>query len=160
MALNTKPLEVFGGQQWLKFVPVEGVDAITYDSNYAPSAITFNSGYAWTDTYHTMESCAFKEHSLTGILGTGVRQEAALFFPGDDSQLRLDLESMVNQKFVIALNDFEDMVCLVGNKENGCRFEYTFDSKSKVSGLKGTLLSFYREDLRRARRIAHAVLFP
>jgi hypothetical protein len=157
--LNTRPIEVLGGMQWIKIASVESFSSITYDYDRHVTAVAFNSGYSWKDVYNTLETINFSEESISGPLGDSWHSEVTGFIPGKLDGIDSVFEVMSKQRWIVAVNDWDERVTIVGNIENGCRFKFKFDSKSKVSNLKGVSVSFFRDDIFHTRAITKSVLF-
>jgi hypothetical protein len=157
--LNTRPQEVFGGMQWLKIAPVEAFSALTYSYDYKPASYTLNGGYSWIDIYSTLETISFVEEDITGPLGEAWHQEVSCFLPGKLGGIEISFENYKTQRWIVAANDWDDRLTVIGSLTNGCKLKIKYNSQGKVSGLKGRLFTFYRDDRHHTRDIAKAVLF-
>lgn len=156
---NTKPLEVFGGQQWIKIAPVEAFSSITYDYNNKITALAFNSGFSWQDVYNTLETINFSEESISGSAGDAWHQEVSGFIPGKNDSLDVTFEQMTKQRWIVAVNDWDDRLTIIGTTANACKFKFKYDSKPRVANLKGITIAFFRDDISHTRSIAKSVLF-
>jgi len=156
---NTRPAENLGGMQWVKIAAAQWISSITYSYNYSPAAVSFTGSYGWMDLYCTLETIKFSQTEILSPSASGWHQELKCFLPGKLGALDLDLEAMPFQRWIVAVNDWEDKVTVIGSKENPCFLKIAFDSMDKVAGLKGHLFNFFRDDAHRTREIAKAVLF-
>lgn len=156
---NSRPAEVLGGQQWVKIAPVEAFSSIGYGYDFTPASVAFNSGYSWQDVYNTLEKITFSEENITTPSGDAWHAEVNCFIPGKLDGIDRTFDYMTHQRWIVAVNDWDDRVTIVGTIANGCKLKFKYDSRSKVAELKGIVLSFVREDKYHTRGIARSVLF-
>lgn len=158
-ALNTKPVENIGGYRWLKAASVADIASIDYGPDREPIAISFQPDTEWISIDATFESIEFKEASASGTSAFPFTQSVECFFPGNAPAVILELEARIKQRMVVVIADFNEMITVIGSKENGCFLSIDYNSRSRTSGLKGTTLTWRRQHHYRARSIAEAVLF-
>lgn len=159
-SLQSTIADNLGGMRWCKWVNCAFVSAMTKRYDHSVESITLAAGYDWEELYTSIESIDVKHTIVSGPSGDAHKTTIDLFVPGSIKDFESRLEALSKGKFVVAVNDWDDALLIAGSKENGCNCSIAYDSTSKISGLKGTKISFSVTTKHLSHSIARSVLFP
>jgi len=108
--------------------------------------VVFAAGKKWYDIYSTFETLSFSQKSVTTNQGKHYELTVEGFIPGHCSYLEYYFSELEQKKIVIKALDTNGHTFLVCNLKfgeiRGATLKVDYDSTSKISGLKGSKLTF------------------
>jgi hypothetical protein len=158
-SINLAPSDNLGSLKWIQWAGTPDFSAITNDHEGTIKTVTFLGGKEWAFGYFSFETLEYEEEQATSASGEYFKQEIKGFIPGENKAQMITLEGMRYKRFIIVMKDMENNIRMVGSTIEGARLKIRYGTRSKVSGLKGTLITFYLETAKRAPFVDSAVLF-
>lgn len=136
-----------GSLSSVKFCPVDMIsnipDAV---DGVISSSVTFAAGGQWFDLPPSYESASFTEDEPDNDQGVIYKQDVSLFYAGKNTAADLLLDELARKRHILKITDANGLVMLLGRHEIDEIFGLTasikFNSQNKVSGLRGTIISF------------------
>jgi hypothetical protein len=138
----------------IRYAFIEDVASISTRDPNGIVEVTFESGKSFHDIAFTQESASFSEGEQHTDAGSFFPQELTLKVPKVSTAQFIELLSMRNHDFVVAVTDGNGTVILMGEQEAPARMTFRVLRPAPASGYNGYDLTFQAKCLEDAPFLA------